>query len=1102
MPTKSVEITLKFKDDGSIIIDQANKKLGDLHKTVGDSKAGLDAFHSEWVAIAAKIGIAAGAFYAAKRVIFDTAKEIASATDAIKSQAEIAGLDIETMQKLQYAAKMTGVTQDDLALSLKFLSRNMAEAAQGTGEAKSYFEAIGVTMEDLKSKSPYNVLLKIADAFSKTEDPINKQKYAQEMLGRVTEKMILFLNQGSAGIRAYGDEAVRLGTILGTVVVEKGSQADLQFKRLGATLNALKISLAPLATEFMSFVEKITSGYALIGEATGLTNLSGLEDQQKQVQKLLDLKRWLKYAEEEAAKPQQWYEWDTMYKKRVEEWTSSAEAYRKRIKELQDSWKAQGSVAEQKKAGLPTIMTDEMRRQQADLAKARLAATLEEIKSEEALEKERAQTRLATLEQTWKQNLISEEEYLGRKKDLEQSVFQFSIALSAKGTDAIIDGYKQIIKWLPVEAEKIKAREEKEKELGRIRSENLLKAEQLAQIGIKGDTDLLELTKQITIVESEGRLKVLEEQINKQKELNELRVGLGMMRPGTAALEELDANKRLTEEKVRHLELQRSLEPSAEKQKGLTTDILSLNIQLEDAEKRRLKLLPEFGTFLEGWNVGLKQYLVSLETTFEQGVELAKKSSQLMEQAFSDFLYTGQFKFKSFLDNIRRMLADFQAKQIMQALFGKETGAGAGTGGLFGDLTTWVKGLSSGVRTTTGTENLYNWQLAEQTGGGGYGGNFLSLSGLGGIGGGGGGTTGAGGGGLLASLGLGAISKTIGTAGIVAALYMAIIKPISEYIGKYIAGAHAGTYTQIGSYLGILGAVMGGIIDKLIGGQTKAELGRETTVYMRSKFLESLTKMGFEIPKAAKTQIIGDIKWPWDWTKVKEEGGLFGFKDLTKASRKAITDIANQIYQDVTTAFSSSVAAGLKAGTEKSGFRVFTTNLKQSISDSIIDGMTTAFVQAAALQKLLMPLYQYITQSVSTALEKGFNIDEFIKTIKEKYAPIVTAMGTMEPLFAALYGATADIRKTITGSGGGGLITLPSGQAGIPYVPYTGIYKLHKGEEVVPIDQRSNSRNVQSMTINQYMGGVTVGNGMDVQMVGRRMARMIWWATKRPIVFG
>jgi hypothetical protein len=608
--------------------------------------------------------------------IYNMARSTASAAEQIARQAEITGVTTEEIQKLQYAAKMCNVSNEELAMGLKFLSRNMGDAIKGTGEARYYFEALGITMEDLQSKSPVPMLLKIADAFARTDDPAKKVEYTLAMFGRTGDNLIQMLSKGGAGIRAYGDDLVRMGSILGDVVIKKGSEADDQFKRLEASMNALKISAGPTAVAVAEAALMLFESIKWAIEKIGYV-----------VEPVLGI----------------------IYK--ILEALGIAKAEAKETGESLDiavSHKPYGERYPAKKGGLPPVMTDEMRRQQADLAKARLQTRVDEIKAEEALEIERIKTQLALLEQSWKQNLISEEDYLGRKKDLEGSAFQFSIALSAKETDAIILGYKEIIKWLPIEAEKAKAREERERALGTIRNENMVKAEQLAQIGIKGDTELLELTRQLTIAESEGRLKVMEEQINKQKELNELRIGLGIMRPGQAALEELDAAKKIAEERIRHLELQKSLEPGAEKQKQLTGDILALNVQIEDVEKRRLKLLPEFGTFQEGLDIGLEQYLISLGTTFEQAVQMARNTAQAMQTSLSDFFFdvlSGKLKkaedyFRSFFNSVAKMMADLAAKKLMEQIF--STGSGEQKTN-WGGIIMNVLGLAGGLLGGAGT---------------------------------------------------------------------------------------------------------------------------------------------------------------------------------------------------------------------------------------------------------------------------------------------------------------------------------------------------------------------------------------------------------------
>ena len=101
----------------------------------------------------------------------------------------------------------------------------------------------------------------LADRFKNTEDGARKMEYASNLLAtRYGDNVIPMLNKGSAGLKALGDEAVRMGTVLGDVVVQKGSEAHDTFVRLDARMNALKLSFSPFVLSIVGFFEKIVSG--------------------------------------------------------------------------------------------------------------------------------------------------------------------------------------------------------------------------------------------------------------------------------------------------------------------------------------------------------------------------------------------------------------------------------------------------------------------------------------------------------------------------------------------------------------------------------------------------------------------------------------------------------------------------------------------------------------------------------------------------------------------------------------------------------------------------------------------------------------------------
>ncbi len=112
------------------------------------------------------------------------------------------------------------------------------------------------------------------------------------------------------------------------------------------------------------------------------------------------------------------------------------------------------------------------------------------------------------------------------------------------------------------------------------------------------------------------------------------------------------------------------------------------------------------GTFVGGWQRGLREYTYNLQTTFEYAQQIAKETAQAMQQAFSDFFFDafeGNLKnlsdyINSFLTSVKRAVASALGQQVTGAitgLFAKQpTGAGSGVAGISGNMFgDWTAGL-------------------------------------------------------------------------------------------------------------------------------------------------------------------------------------------------------------------------------------------------------------------------------------------------------------------------------------------------------------------------------------------------------------------------
>jgi len=187
--------------------------------------------------------------------IWNFGKAVTSMASDIERTSKVLGISTDEYQKWTYAAKQADAPIEALHGGMRILAKNLEDAARGTGEAREYLQALGITTRNLPQ-----AILQIADAFSKTEDGAEKMAWAGKLLGeRYGIQLVPLLNQGKAGIQGLGEEAKKLGIVVSEDVIKKGADAEKTFKDMDEKIKALKLTLAPLAGEFAKMIDSMVT---------------------------------------------------------------------------------------------------------------------------------------------------------------------------------------------------------------------------------------------------------------------------------------------------------------------------------------------------------------------------------------------------------------------------------------------------------------------------------------------------------------------------------------------------------------------------------------------------------------------------------------------------------------------------------------------------------------------------------------------------------------------------------------------------------------------------------------------------------------------------
>lgn len=201
--------------------------------------------------------------------VFDTfIGSVADAGDHAFKTAQKIGISVEALQELEYAARLSDLSAEQLGTSLKFLSRSAFEAFNGGKEASEVYKKLGVNVRgaDGKVRPADDLLGELADKFAAMPDGVEKTAHALKVFGRSGTDMIPWLNGGSAGIAELRAEAHKLGIVLDADTAKLGEEFNDNISRMKAAVTGLIYTIGvPLLKALAPIIEGMVAWIKLNG---------------------------------------------------------------------------------------------------------------------------------------------------------------------------------------------------------------------------------------------------------------------------------------------------------------------------------------------------------------------------------------------------------------------------------------------------------------------------------------------------------------------------------------------------------------------------------------------------------------------------------------------------------------------------------------------------------------------------------------------------------------------------------------------------------------------------------------------------------------------
>jgi hypothetical protein len=165
--------------------------------------------------------------------------------DQVGKAAQKIGIATEQLSELAYAAKLSDVDFQALTEGLKKFNEAQVEARNGGKDQVAAFQAIGISARDLKTLSPDQLLVKVANAFAGARDNADKTRIAIALFGKAGADLIPWLNQGGKAMADAAEEAKKLHAALS----DEASKAADEFNTNLTKLKMAVQGVANLAAE-------------------------------------------------------------------------------------------------------------------------------------------------------------------------------------------------------------------------------------------------------------------------------------------------------------------------------------------------------------------------------------------------------------------------------------------------------------------------------------------------------------------------------------------------------------------------------------------------------------------------------------------------------------------------------------------------------------------------------------------------------------------------------------------------------------------------------------------------------------------------------------
>lgn len=214
--------------------------------------------------------------YAAGRGVGRVVKANLALAQSLDVTSRKLGVPVEGLQRLRAAAEeFSKIEASAFDTALQRMTRRLAEAAHGTGEAQKALKALKLDAKELVQLTPDEAFLRIADAMQNIGTQGDRVALSFKLFDTEGVALVNTLSQGRARINDLADTYAKLGLIFDEFAIKSATATDLSLKKLSKSAASvgtiLSFQLAvPLTAVSNKFIEAAADSqrFGLAGAAS------------------------------------------------------------------------------------------------------------------------------------------------------------------------------------------------------------------------------------------------------------------------------------------------------------------------------------------------------------------------------------------------------------------------------------------------------------------------------------------------------------------------------------------------------------------------------------------------------------------------------------------------------------------------------------------------------------------------------------------------------------------------------------------------------------------------------------------------------------------